>query len=161
MLMLVMLMAKSFLVALFIILGILFIKVLIDFFGPSKTEDTPVKIKERILSSSTPRKGVQVDVLRQGNGKAAVAGKKVRVHYNAWLVNGVKVDSSYDKGEIFSFTMGKREVIPGWEAGMLGMLEGEKRKFTIDPDQAYGAKGKANVPPNAIIIFEVELLAVI
>lgn len=104
---------------------------------------------------------MRVDVLAEGSGPEAIAGKKVRVHYTAWLTNGKKVDSSYDKGEVFSFVMGRRQVIPGWEAGMLGMREGEKRKFTIDPDQAYGAKGKANVPPNAVIVFEVELLKVI
>lgn len=123
----------------------------------SKPYSTPSKI----IRSSEPKKGVQVDVLKEGSGNSADPGRKVWVHYNAWLTNGTKVDSSYDKGEEFSFIMGKNQVIPGWEAGMLGMKEGEKRKFTISPDQAYGDKGKADVPPNAIIIFEVDLLKVV
>ena len=112
------------------------------------------------IATHKPAEGVKVDIMQEGKGPAAVRGKKVRVHYTAWLKDGEKVDSSYDKGEPFSFFLGRREVIPGWEHGMLGMKEGEKRKFTIDPDQAYGSEGKANVPPNAIIIFEVELLKV-
>jgi FKBP-type peptidyl-prolyl cis-trans isomerase len=114
----------------------------------------------KILSTSTPKEGVQVDTLKFGSGPEALRGKKVNVHYTAWLENGTKVDSSYDKGESFVFKLGNREVIPGWEAGMLGMKQGEVRKFTISPDQAYGASGKANVPPDAVIVFEVELLKV-
>ena len=121
--------------------------------GPSRPQP--------IISTSHPAEGVKVDVLQNGTGPTAVDDKLVRVHYTAWLTSGKKVDSSYDKGEVFQFRMGNREVIPGWEAGMIGMKEGEKRKFTIEPDQAYGTKGKANVPPNATIIFEVELLKVI
>ena len=122
--------------------------------NPKKTipRNTPIK-------SSEPAKGVKVDVMQEGQGPEAKSGSHVKVHYTAWLVDGKKVDSSYDKNEIFSFQMGRNQVIPGWEAGMLGMKQGEKRKFTIEPSQAYGAKGKANVPPNAIIIFEVELFS--
>lgn len=119
------------------------------------------KSSAKPLESMVVCEGVQVDILKQGKGPSAEAGKSVRVHYNAWLESGLKVDSSFDKGEAFTFKLGHRQVIPGWEAGMLGMKVGEKRKFTIAPDQAYGDKGKANVPPNATIIFEVELLKII
>jgi len=114
-----------------------------------------------ILSSHSPRAGVDVDILKVGTGAEAVSGKIVRVHYTAFLTNGKKVDSSYDRSEVYSFTMGRREVIPGWEAGMIGMKQGEIRKFKIAPEHAYGAKGKAEVPPNATMIFEVELIQVI
>lgn len=113
------------------------------------------------IKSTEPKKGVQVDVMQEGTGPEAKSGSHVKVHYTAWLENGTKVDSSYDKDEIFKFQMGRNQVIPGWEAGMLGMKQGEKRKFTIAPSQAYGAKGKANVPPNATIIFEVELIELV
>ncbi|MDA8792177.1 FKBP-type peptidyl-prolyl cis-trans isomerase [Bacteriovoracaceae bacterium] len=112
----------------------------------------------RILKTEVPKEGVQVDILKEGTGAGVNAGSKVRVHYTAWLVSGVKVDSSHDRGELFDFTVGRNEVIPGWEAGMIGMKSGEIRKFTISPENAYGSKGKANVPPNSIIIFEVELI---
>jgi FKBP-type peptidyl-prolyl cis-trans isomerase len=140
------------------ILITLFIKLLIDYFRKEKIQNKPIKKSMPILESNTPKAGVKVDTLRRGDGPEAVNGKTVHVHYNAWLTNGKKVDSSYDKGEIFVFTLGKREVIPGWEAGMIGMKKGEMRRFTIEPSQAYGEKGKANVPPNATIIFELELL---
>lgn len=144
-------------------LVILIIKVIWDYFKVTKVSTSANKnsIPQKVLSSSNPKEGVQVDILKLGNGSAAVSGKTVLVHYTAWLDTGLKVDSSYDKGDVFSFVLRRREVIPGWEAGMIGMTEGEKRKFTISPDQAYGVKGKANVPPNAVIIFEVELLQVI
>ena len=124
-------------------------------------EIVTVSEKKKPISSTTPKKGVQVDVMKAGVGKEAKSGRLVQVHYTAWLENGKKVDSSYDKGQIFAFEMGKNQVIPGWEAGMIGMKEGEERKFTIAPEQAYGSKGKANVPPNAVIVFQVELLKVI
>lgn len=115
----------------------------------------------KVLATSSPAKGVKVDKLAEGSGPEAASGKRVEVHYTAWLESGKKVDSSYDKNETFRFTMGRRQVIPGWEAGMLGMQVGEIRRFTIEPEQAYGEKGKANVPPNATIIFEVELLSMV
>jgi peptidylprolyl isomerase len=154
---------KIILIGFISLLGILIIKVVLDYIKTSEPQASVKKspIPSKVLSSSTPRAGVEVGILKLGNGAPAIAGKTVRVHYTAWLESGLKVDSSHDKGEIFSFVLGRRQVIPGWEAGMLGMLEGEKRKFTISPDQAYGDKGKANVPPNAIIIFEVELIKVI
>ncbi len=146
------------LIIFYILLGLIIAKIIFDSFQKKKT---PALKSVKVISSSTPKEGVNVDVLKEGSGNPAVSGKVVRVHYNAFLTNGKKVDSSYDKNEVFSFTMGRRQVIPGWEAGMIGMKEGEIRKFTISPDQAYGAKGKANVPPNATMIFEVELLKVI
>jgi FKBP-type peptidyl-prolyl cis-trans isomerase len=142
-----------------IVVVIILTKVIWDHFH-KKEEKVHSPTPQEIISTSTPKEGVRVDILMIGNGPPAVSGKLVKVHYTAWLTNGQKVDSSFDKGEPFKFTLGRRKVIPGWEAGMLGMKEGEKRKFTIAPSQAYGAKGKANVPGNATIVFEVELLKV-
>lgn len=141
-----------------VLFGLIALLVKNQFFSKKIVRKIP---QQRPLKSTEPKKGVQVDVMQEGTGPEAKSGSRVTVHYTAWLENGLKVDSSYDKNETFHFTMGRNEVIPGWEAGMIGMRKGEKRKFTIAPAQAYGAKGKANVPPNATIIFEVELLEMV
>lgn len=141
-----------------VVLAILTIIVVRELF---KKEKAPPVAKRPVLSTHSPKEGVQVDVLVKGSGREAISGAEVRVHYTAWLTNGVKVDSSHDRGEVFGFTMGRNEVIPGWEEGMVGMKVGEVRKFTISPENAYGPKGKANVPPNSTIVFEVELIKAI
>lgn len=140
-----------------VLIGLIGLWVKNQFFTPKKVRKIPI---QKPIKSTEPKKGVQVDVLQEGSGPEAKRGSHVTTHYTAWLEDGTKVDSSYDKGETFSFQMGMNQVIPGWEAGMIGMRRGEKRKFTIAPSQAYGAKGKANVPPNATIVFEVELLEI-
>jgi FKBP-type peptidyl-prolyl cis-trans isomerase len=85
----------------------------------------------------------------------------VVVHYTGWLTNGAKFDSSKDRGSPFSFLLGKGQVIRGWDQGVAGMKVGGKRKLTIPPELGYGKAGAGGViPPNATLIFEVELLAV-
>lgn len=94
-----------------------------------------------------------------GAGEAAVAGKNVSVHYTGWLENGKKFDSSVDRGEPFSFPLGAGRVIKGWDEGVQGMKVGGKRKLTIPSDLGYGSRGAGGViPPNATLIFDVELL---
>ena len=94
-----------------------------------------------------------------GTGAEAVKGKKVTVHYTGTLLDGTKFDSSYDRGQPLAFPLGQHLVIPGWEQGLIGMRVGGKRKLTIPPSLAYGATGKGPIPPNATLIFDVELLA--
>ncbi len=97
-----------------------------------------------------------------GNGPAPVPGKAVKVHYTGWLENGTKFDSSVDRGEPFVFTLGAGQVIPGWDEGVMTMKVGGKRKLVIPPQLGYGAAGAGGaVPPNATLIFEVELLDVV
>jgi FKBP-type peptidyl-prolyl cis-trans isomerase len=96
-----------------------------------------------------------------GTGDVAVAGKTVSVHYTGWLENGKKFDSSVDRGQPFSFPLGAGRVIKGWDEGVQGMKVGGKRKLTIPSDLGYGSRGAGGViPPNATLIFDVELLGV-
>jgi FKBP-type peptidyl-prolyl cis-trans isomerase FkpA len=96
-----------------------------------------------------------------GTGTAAASGQKVTVHYTGWLTNGTKFDSSKDRGDPFVFPLGKGQVIKGWDQGVPGMKVGGKRKLTIPPEMGYGSRGAGGViPPNATLVFEVELLGV-
>ena len=96
-----------------------------------------------------------------GTGEVAVAGKTVNVHYTGWLENGKKFDSSVDRGQPFSFPLGAGRVIKGWDEGVQGMKVGGKRKLTIPSDLGYGSRGAGGViPPNATLVFDVELLGI-
>jgi FKBP-type peptidyl-prolyl cis-trans isomerase len=102
---------------------------------------------------------------KTGDGAAATAGKKVSVHYTGWLYNngvkGAKFDSSVDRGQPFQFTLGAHQVIAGWDEGVAGMKVGGKRTLIIPPELGYGARGAGGViPPNATLMFDVELLGV-
>ncbi len=100
--------------------------------------------------------------IRVGNGEVAKEGSHVRVHYAGWLPNGKKFDSSVDAGKPFDFTIGNGEVIKGWEEGVAGMRVGGKRQLRIPPALGYGADGTPDgtIPPNANLIFDVQLLGV-
>jgi FKBP-type peptidyl-prolyl cis-trans isomerase FkpA len=110
---------------------------------------------------------VKTDI-KLGTGVTAEAGKHVSVHYTGWLYDeqasghrGAKFDSSLDRNQPFSFKLGAGEVIPGWDHGVQGMQVGGKRLLIIPPELAYGARGAGGViPPNAKLVFEVELLGV-
>ena len=96
-----------------------------------------------------------------GTGAEAQKGKQVSVHYTGWLTNGTKFDSSKDRGQPFQFALGRGQVIQGWDDGVAGMKVGGKRKLTIPPELGYGPAGAGGViPPNATLVFEVELLSV-
>ena len=110
--------------------------------------------------SSTPS-GLIVEDINIGDGAAAAAGQKVTVHYTGWLTNGTKFDSSRDRNDPFVFPLGGGRVIKGWDEGVPGMKVGGKRKLTIPPALGYGVRGAGSViPPNATLVFEVELLGV-
>jgi FKBP-type peptidyl-prolyl cis-trans isomerase FkpA len=113
------------------------------------------------MPSTTTPSGLIIDDLVVGNGAAAAAGQKVTVHYTGWLTDGTKFDSSKDRNDPFAFPLGAGRVIKGWDEGVAGMKIGGKRKLTIPPALGYGARGAGGViPPNATLVFEVELLGV-
>lgn len=112
------------------------------------------------MSQITTASGLVIEELVVGEGAEASAGQTVSVHYTGWLTTGAKFDSSKDRDEPFEFPLGRRHVISGWDEGVQGMRIGGTRKLTIPPELGYGARGAGGViPPNATLVFEVELLA--
>ena len=111
-------------------------------------------------SQVTTPSGLKYEELKEGTGDTAASGQTVFVHYTGWLTNGTKFDSSKDRGQPFEFSLGAGMVIRGWDEGVAGMQVGGSRTLVIPPALGYGARGAGGViPPNATLLFEVELLA--
>jgi len=109
--------------------------------------------------TETTASGLQYVDVKPGTGPSPQAGQMAVVHYTGWLADGKKFDSSRDRGDPFRFPLGGGKVIKGWDQGIAGMKVGAVRKLTIPPHLAYGPRGFPPViPPNAILVFEVELL---
>ena len=133
----------------------------------SAAADPNVKAPEQVFDAPPTKVGVSAGnaagleyiTLKEGTGPAAKSGMTATMHYTGTLEDGTTFDSSVGKNP-FTFKLGGGQVIPGWEQGIPGMKVGEKRKLTIPGKLAYGAKGKGSIPPDATLIFEIELLKV-
>lgn len=147
-----------------IILTALIIIGIVGFFIYNKNQESESKsdkINNVLNMTKFTKNGVQIEILKEGAGAVAKNDDKVTVHYIGTLENGVKFDSSVDRETPFEFNLGAGQVIPGWEIGVEGMKVGEKRKLTIPSELAYGQNGAGSaIPPNATLIFEVELLGI-
>ena len=124
--------------------------------------DSTNQANQNIESESQKNQELEIDVLKQGSGEGAKNGDKVTVHYTGNLEDGTKFDSSLDKGQPFTFTLGVGKVIKGWDLGILGMKTGETRRLTIPSELGYGEIGRpsGSIPPNAVLVFEVVLLTI-
>ena len=112
-------------------------------------------------NATTTASGLKYEDVKVGTGETATAGRTVSVHYTGWLTDGKKFDSSQDRGKPFEFPLGGGRVIKGWDEGVQGMKVGGVRKLIIPASLGYGSRGAGGViPPDATLVFEVELLGV-
>ncbi len=130
-----------------------------------KTEESggaePGKAKAMAENMETTPSGLQYQDVKVGTGASPSTGQTAVVHYTGWLLDGKKFDSSKDRGDPFSFAVGRGQVIKGWDEGVATMKVGGTRILMIPPELGYGARGAGGViPPNATLKFEVELLEV-
>lgn len=134
----------------------------------SEKNASSTETKENQPTASAPMSGLTKTDVKVGSGAEAVTGKVVAVHYTGWLYDekaadkkGAKFDSSLDRGAPFEFPLGGGRVIKGWDEGVVGMKVGGQRTLIIAPEYGYGARGAGGViPPNATLLFDVELLDV-
>jgi FKBP-type peptidyl-prolyl cis-trans isomerase len=123
-----------------------------------KKSSSPTNVSGKPVTTAS---GLQYWDLKIGTGAVAGASKQVKVHYTGWLLDGKKFDSSVDSGKPFEFELGTGQVIKGWDQGIVGMKVGGKRQLRIPPALGYGQQGAgSDIPPNATLIFDVELLGV-
>ncbi len=145
----------------------LILKCLKDAKPPAPAKEKPETAKEDPPMAKDAKKevvlpsGLKITDLAEGDGATPKDGDTLEMHYTGWLDDGTKFDSSLDRGEPLPFTLGKRQVIPGWEQGVVGMKVGGRRRLVIPPDMAYGPRGSPPViPANATLTFEIQLVRI-
>jgi FKBP-type peptidyl-prolyl cis-trans isomerase len=121
---------------------------------------SPTAVSASPAVGSSPAAGFAVETLRRGTGDEARAGDDVRVHYVGTLADGRKFESSRERGEPYGFRLGVGRVLAGWDRGIEGMRVGEVRRLTVPPSMGYGGSAVGAIPPNATLVFEVELVDV-
>lgn len=122
--------------------------------------DSPKNNQEEKTYTMPEITELKIEDINEGTGSAVKSGDIAEVNYLGTLLNGQKFDSSYDRSQTFSFTVGGGEVIEGWDKGLVGMKIGGKRKLIIPSDMAYGPQGVGGIPPNSPLIFEIELVSI-
>ena len=139
----------------------------LDTVDQAKDSPLPLEVADPTILIVEIVSGLSMRILKEGTGDTAENGQIAVVHYTGWLYDetaknnrGDKFDSSVDRDQYFSFMLGARRVIQGWDRGVVGMKVGETRELTISPDMAYGERGAGNViAPGAMLVFEIELVA--
>ena len=126
-----------------------------------KIQEQERALKELTKGTTATESGLQYVILKNGEGETPYPGQTVKVHYAGFFVDGTQFDSSYDKCKPLEFMLGARRVIPGWEEAIQLLNVGSKAKFIIPAKLAYGARGRGPIPPNATLIFDIELLEII
>lgn len=128
---------------------------------PTTTFTPPAPVSVDANGIATMASGLKYKDIVEGTGESPNPGKFVTVHYTGTLTNGKKFDSSLDRGQPYTFVIGKGKVIKGWDEGVMTMKVGGKRKLIIPPDLGYGSRGSGpDIPPNATLLFEVQLLGI-
>jgi FKBP-type peptidyl-prolyl cis-trans isomerase FkpA len=126
----------------------------------TKSDTSQTQIESVTITPMQDSTEFKMEDITVGTGQEAVSGKKISVNYKGTLTDGTQFDSSYDRGQAFSFNLGAGEVIEGWDKGFAGMKVGGKRKLTIPASMGYGNRPVGSIPANSTLIFEVELLKV-
>lgn len=146
------------------IIAIISLIAMLVYLAVPRSAASPTESTENNLSASSTTNmptDLNVSVIKEGSGEPAKNGDTLLVHYTGTLEDGTVFDSSIPRGSPFSVTLGKGQVIPGWELGLLGMKVGEERKLVIPPELAYGKDGFTGViPGNATLTFDVQLLEI-
>lgn len=144
------------------LLAVLLLLLAAPMMGQSKSNLSASAVPTKVEGNGvlTPT-GLRYWDIQVGTGAEAKSGRKVTVHYTGWLLNGTKFDSSVDRGRPFEFKLGAERVIKGWDEGIAGMKVGGKRQLRVPSRLGYGASGAGNrIPPDATLLFDIELLAV-